>query len=145
MTVREFLNESLNPKMDKILDRFEKKPVSKELISAGTGKEIARTGFEQHHSFPEHYEIQMVRNTDGTYDVYFQEGTGFGEPYKKKECYIGSIDKKVNRFQAWHDAQHMCYKSYKVPKEYKQYIKKNVNNKLSMDRYDRDINFKEID
>ena len=129
MTLRDILNES---------------SVSKELISAGTGKEIARTGFEKHVSYPEHYEIQMVRNTDGTYDVYFQEGRG-GEPYKKKECYIGSIDKKVNRFQAWHDAQHMCYKSDKVSKEYKQYIKKNVNNPISMDRYDRDINFKEID
>ena len=129
MTLRDILNES---------------SVSKELISAGTGKEIARTGFEKHVSYPEHYEIQMVRTTDGTYDVYFQEGRG-GEPYKKKECYIGSIDKGVNRFQAWHDAQHMCYKSDKVSKEYKQYIKKNVNNKLSMDRWDRDVNYKEIE
>lgn len=130
MTLRDILNES---------------SVSKELISAGTGKEIARTGFEQHHSFPEHYEIQMVRNTDGTYDVYFQEGTGFSDPYKRKECYIGSIDKKVNRFQAWHDAQHMCYKSDKVPKKCKQHIKDFVNRSINMDRYDRDINFKEID
>ena len=117
---------------------------SDELISAGTGKEIARTGFEQHYSYPEHYEIQMVRNTDGTYDVYFQKNRG-GEPYKKKECYIGSIGKEVNRFQAWHDARVMCYHSDKVPKEYKQFIKKDVNNKLSMDRYDRDVNYKEIE
>ena len=118
---------------------------SGELISAGTGKEIARTGFEDHYSYPEGYSIQMVRNTDGTHDVYFQDGKGFGEPYKKKECYIGSIGKEVNRFQAWHDARVMCYHSDKVPKEYKQFIKKDVNNKLNMDRWDKDVNYKEIE
>ena len=130
MTLREILIESSK---------------SNELISAGTGKEIARAGFEQHFSYPEHYEIQMVRTIDGDYDVYFQEDRGFGDPYKNKDCYIGSIEKGVNRFQAWHDARVMCYKSSKVPKEYKEFIKKDVNHKLNMDRYDRDVNYKEIE
>ena len=135
MTLREFIiNESA-----------EQKKVSDELISAGTGKEIARTGFEKHASYPEHYEIQMVRTVDGTYDVYFESEGKHGDPYRKKECYIGSIGKGTNRFQAWHDARVMCYHSDKVPKEYKQFIKKDVNNKLNMDRWDKDVNYKEIE
>lgn len=139
MTLRDILNES---------------SVSKELISAGTGKEIARTGFERHSHYPEKYEIQMVRNTDGTYDVYFRAPDGeasndhraiSNEPYRYKECYIGSIKKGVNSFQAWHDARVMCYNSDKVPKKYKQFIKKDVNHKLNMDRYDRDVNYKEVE
>lgn len=135
MTLREFIiNEST-----------EQKKVSDELISAGTGKEIARAGFEQHHHYPEHYEIQMVRTVDGNYDVYFEGEGKHGDPYRKKECYIGSINKGVNRFQAWHDARVMCYHSDKVPKEYKEFIKKDVNNKLNMDRWDKDVNYKEIE
>ena len=139
MTLRDILNES---------------SVSKELISAGTGKEIARTGFEKHSHYPEDYEIQMVRTVDGTYDVYFRAPGGpasneprviSNEPYRHKECYIGSIKKGVNSFQAWHDARVMCYRCDKVPKEYKQFIKKNVNNKLNMDRWDKDVNYKEIE
>ena len=132
MTLRDILNES---------------SVSKEFISAGTGKEIARTGFEDHHHYPEDYEIQMVRTVDGNYDVYFRApgGAVSNEPHKYKECYVGSIDKKVNRFQAWHDARVMCYHSDKVPKEYKQFIKKDVNHKLNMDRWDKDVNYKEIE
>ena len=146
MTLREVLiNESLNPKMDKILGRFEKKPVPTEFISAGTGKEIARTGFEKYTTFPEGYSIQLVRTTDGNYDVYFAEKETKGDPYRCKDCYVGSIDKEVNRFQAWHDACVMCYKSDRVPKEYKQLIKKAVNSSFNMDRYDRDVNYKEID
>ena len=150
MTLREVLiNESLNPKMDKILDRFEKKPVSKELISAGTGKEIARTGFERDYSFPEGYEIQMVKTTDGNFDVYFMEKSHLGEPYKCKECYIGTIEDEKNEFRAWHNARVMCYNSPKVDKKIKEFIKKDVNHKLNMDRYEKDENgktwYKEID
>lgn len=130
MTLREILNEA----------------VSVELISAGTGKEIARTGFENHYHYPEDYEIQMVRTVDGNYDVYFRapDGAISNEPHKHKECYVGTLDKEKysnNRWpyiQAWHDARVMCYKSSKVDKKFKEFIKKDINHKLNMDRYEKD-------
>lgn len=133
MTLRELLTEA-----------------SAELISAGTGKEIARTGFERHYSYPEGYEIQMVRTVDGDYDVYFNtdKNSLHKEPYKVKECYIGTVGKE-GQPKAWHDARVMCYKSPKVDKEFKEYIKKDINNKLNMDRYEKDENgktwYKEIE
>lgn len=125
-------------------------------ISAGTGKEIARTGFVDHYLYPEGHSIQMVRTTDGDYDVYFIEDrhSTHKDPYELKDCYIGTVKSKKDEdhwpdIRAWHDARVMCYNSPKVPKEFKEYIKKDINNKLNMDRYEKDKSgkkwYKEID
>lgn len=147
MTLREFIiNESLNPKMDKILGRFEKKPVAKEakaeskedkaakrkaeLTSSATGKDIKY--FIQHVSYPDGSGHQIVLNTDGTLDLYASDTDGSKELYKDKDCYIGSGYLVKDKSKAHDDEEYSIYKLFKryidkVPPKTAQNIRDTVN------------------
>ena len=129
MTLREFIiNESLNPKMDRIANRFSKplnpkmdkvenkiedKPAKRkaEFISSATGKDIKY--FTQHVSYPGGPGYQIVQNTDGTLDLYASDTDGSKELYKDKDSYIGTGYLVIDRSRAHDNEEYSIYKLFK--------------------------------
>lgn len=127
MTLRN-LFESLNPKMDKIENRIQKKPLNPkmvkaekvedraakrkaELTSSGTGKDIRY--FTEWYSYPDGSGHQIVQNTDGTLDLYASDDGGHKEMYKDKNCYIGSGYLVKDKSDAHDDEEYSIYKLFK--------------------------------
>lgn len=146
MTLRD-LFESLNPKMDKVLDRVQKKPLNPkmdkvekvedraarrkaELTSSGTGKDIRY--FTEWYSYPDGSGHQIVQNTDGTLDLYASDDEGHKEMYKDKNCYIGSGYLVKDKSDAHDDEEYSIYKLFKkyinkIPPKAAQNIRDRVN------------------